>query len=363
MDFILLPARLLLALTFLVAGTTKLIDRTAFQQTLPEFGVPQRWLAPLHILIPVCELIIGLAMLGDNTFRWGGVAALAVLMLFTAAVAINLLRGRRPSCHCFGQLSAGNVNRWTLFRNGLLVLLTIFVLWRGPRQTGAGITDILTAAGALSLGGLLPIMIGLALFAVQGWLIFHLLRQNGRLLLRLEALESRIGASDLPLPFPPPTPNQNGLKVGARAPSFRLPASNQPGPVSLKTLLAHRRLLMLIFIDPGCGSCTQMLPEIVRWQQAHASRLTIAVISRLTKNGNESSVGQKSLHYLLLQQKHEVAEAFHVRATPSAILLRPDGTIVSVLATGPEAIRNLVRQAVQEAILGPQPLQMSEIQL
>jgi peroxiredoxin/uncharacterized membrane protein YphA (DoxX/SURF4 family) len=359
----LLPARLLLALTFLAAGTTKLIDRPGFRQTLAEFGVPRRWLALLHILLPASELMTGLVLLGDKTFWWGGLAALILLVLFTAAVAANLLRGRRPSCHCFGQLSAGNVNRWTLVRNGLLGVLAIFVLWRGPRQAGAGIADVLTAAGALSLGDLLPITIGLVLFAVQGWLILHLMRQNGRLLLRLEALESRLGASDRPLHYSPPTPDLNGLKVGARAPSFRLPALNQPGPISLKTLLAHKKLLMLIFIDPECSSCTQLLPEIVRWQQAHASRLTIAVISRLIRHGNGRNIDKQSLRYLLLQEKHEVAEAFRVRATPSAILLRPDGTIVSVLATGADAIRNLVRQAVQEAILGQQPLRMNDIQL
>ena len=68
-------------------------------------------------------------------------------------------------------------------------------------------------------GGLLV----LGLLAAQWWLLLHLLHQNGRLLVRLEALESSIAAGSA-------IPSQNGaldqpaegLPVGAQAPAFGL---------------------------------------------------------------------------------------------------------------------------------------------
>jgi hypothetical protein len=50
---------------------------------------------------------------------------------------------------------------------------------------------------------------------------------------------------------------------------------------------------------------------------------------------------------VLLQKEWEVAEAYEVRGTPSALVVRPDGTVGSSVAGGAEAIRNLVQQAVE----------------
>ena len=51
-----LAGRLLLAIVFAVAGTTKLRDRAGTRRSLESFGVPPLLVLPLGILLPVVEL-------------------------------------------------------------------------------------------------------------------------------------------------------------------------------------------------------------------------------------------------------------------------------------------------------------------
>src|SRR5262245_29636191 len=81
------------------------------------------------------------------------------------------------------------------------------------------------------------------------WLGYQLVRQNGRILLRLEALEERLGEPRVaPSAAPaaaPPVPA--GLPVGGIAPAFELPDLTGT-PQSLSQFRGKR--LLLIFFNP-----------------------------------------------------------------------------------------------------------------
>src|SRR5438067_9853935 len=73
---------------------------------------------------------------------------------------------------------------------------------------------------------------GVSGFVAGGWVIYQLLRQNGRLLRRIEAIEARLDRPDddrdRPRPFGDRSLansriNRKGLTAGTPAPSFRLP--------------------------------------------------------------------------------------------------------------------------------------------
>ena len=191
----------------------------------------------------------------------------------------------------------------------------------------------------------------LGLVGAQWWFLVHLLRQNGRLLVRLEALEAGLGAAGGGVPSPngsPPNGSQPplGLPVGSRAPTFNL-SGLYGETLTLEALRAGGKPVVLLFSDPNCGPCTAMLPEIGRWQKEHAEKLTISLISRGTPEENKSKSQEHGLTQVLLQKDWEVSEAYEVRGTPSALVVRPDGTVGSPVAGGAEAIRELVTQAVQ----------------
>src|SRR5438132_14299759 len=95
----------------------------------------------------------------------------------------------------------------------------------------------------------------LALFAC--WLAWQLARQNGRLLLRLEALEKRLALADA---APAAASNASrGLAIGTEAPAFELPdLAGQPRALSQWL----GRAVLLVLFNPRCGFCAKMAPDL-----------------------------------------------------------------------------------------------------
>src|SRR5262249_17092393 len=101
----------------------------------------------------------------------------------------------------------------------------------------------------IMLGAVLPWL----LLFVGVWLGYQLVRQNGRILLRLEAIEGRM------VPRPGEKPQEpRGLPVGLAAPKFELPDLSG----AQHSLAEFRgRDLLLIFFNPQCGFCTKMADD------------------------------------------------------------------------------------------------------
>jgi peroxiredoxin len=83
--------------------------------------------------------------------------------------------------------------------------------------------------------------------------------------------------------------------------------------------------------------------------------VTLALISRGSAEANRSKASEHGIAQVLLQQDREIATAYQAYGTPSAVLIRPDGTIGSTLAQGAEAIRALVAQTVGLPVLHSLP--------
>jgi peroxiredoxin/uncharacterized membrane protein YphA (DoxX/SURF4 family) len=342
MGWLLLAARLLLALVFMVAGLAKLVDRAGARQALIDFGMPPPLAGPFGILLPLVELAVAVALIPRATAWWGALGALALLLLFVVGIAYNLTRGRTPDCHCFGQLHSAPAGRRTLARNAGLAALAGLVVWHGPGQSGASVVDglssLTTSPGVSPAVGLLL----LGLLVGEGWLLLNLLRQNGRLLLRIEALEEQFDSGALASLQPDQLPA--GLPVSAPAPGFRL-ASLDGETVTLDALRMVGKPVVLIFSDPGCGPCTALLPDVARWQRDYAITLTIALISRGDPEANRAKHAEHGIVHVLLQEHQEVAQAYLAQGTPAAVLVRADGTIGSRLAVGAQAISDLVARS------------------
>jgi len=146
MDLMLLVARVLLAGVFGVAGVAKLADRAGSRQALRDFGVPPILADPLGRLLPLTEIAIAAALIPTLSAWWGALGALVCLLLFVVGIGINLARGNRPDCHCFGQLSSAPVGWPTLLRNGLLAAIAGAVVWHGPHDVGPSAVRWLSAS-------------------------------------------------------------------------------------------------------------------------------------------------------------------------------------------------------------------------
>jgi peroxiredoxin len=352
---------LLLAVVFFIAGASKLSDREGSRQTMIDFGLPAALATPLGLLLPLGELAVAVTLVPVPTAWWGAIGALVLLLLFVVGISINLARGRKPECHCFGQLHSAPAGWKTLARNGVLAAMAGFVLWAGY-EGGAG-PSALSWVGALSTAQQLALLVGalvLALLAGQWWFLIHLLRQNGRLLVRLEAVEATLaeGGSVLgPSQNGTPVNQAEGLPVGSEAPEFSL--SGLYGETfTLEALRAPGKTVMMLFTDPGCGPCNAMLPEVGRWQEDHQEKLTLALVSRGEMEENKTKAQEHALKNVVLQKEWEVSESYEIRGTPSAVLVSADGKVATPVAGGEEGIRGLLSYAVGErAQLPMQPHQ------
>ena len=122
-----LIAALLLSYVFVLAGLHKCKAPAAFATTLANYRVlPEGLVRQGVYLVPVAEIMTGVALLIPATARLAAFSAGTLLCLYIAAIGINLLRGRRNiDCGCGGPAQKQALSEWMIVRNGLLLLLAV----------------------------------------------------------------------------------------------------------------------------------------------------------------------------------------------------------------------------------------------
>ena len=359
MDALLLAARLVLAAVFVVSGVSKLFDLPGSQGAMRSFGVPERFVRAGGIALPIAELVIAVLLIPATTASWGALLALVLLGIFIAGVSYNLSRGRKFDCHCFGQLTTSEIGPLTLARNAVLAVLAAFVAISGfaRNDPGPGLSEVFGGLGAFEWIVLVVAVILLAGLAGVVWLLVHLLGQNGRLLVRLDRIEAALEEAEIDLPADDEDEvdeADEGLPVGAPAPAFSL-SGLYGETMTLDSLRAAGKPVLLIFTDPGCGPCNAMMGDVGNWQRDLSEKLTIAVVSRGSLEANRNKATQHNLSHVLMQKDNEVAGAYQTFGTPTAVLVRPDGTVGSGAVGGVQAIRVLVQQVVEGKVPTPKP--------
>lgn len=132
MELGLLSARFILGCLFLISSLGKFRSFHSFAGEISDYRLLAAQQAQIVAhLLPFLELgLAGLMLLG---FGLGPTSILMILLLviFTGAIAINLLRGRRFGCHCFGRSSA-MIGPAMLLRNALLAALAFWIFLQAP---------------------------------------------------------------------------------------------------------------------------------------------------------------------------------------------------------------------------------------
>lgn len=309
MNAVLVIAGLVLAAVFATAGVAKLADLEGSRAAMVGFGLPRRIAAPFGTLLPAAELaaaalLIAGAVKGEGVLLAGALSAFALLAIFCAGIALSLLRGRAPDCHCFGQLQSAPVSGRTLARNGALLSLAAFVASGGDPVLTVG-----TGTAALAVLGVVTLF------------------SRGRVpAQRAEQVDGL------------------GLDLGSRAPDFELATPDGP-PLTLDALLRPGHPVMLVFTDSECEPCIALAPRIAEWQRSHADDLTIAVIERHA-DLPPPAIDAHGRQNVLLHRHGEVARRYRAEGTPSGLLVGADGRIASEVAPGGPAIEALVARAL-----------------
>ena len=210
--------------------------------------------------------------------------------------------------------------------------------------------------------GLLEVAVLLAWVAVPFmlWGMFQLVAQNGRLLLRVEALERHL--SDLvgltlasspskadddhetdgldEIPEDEDLDDATGLPTGTVLHDFELP--DLAGRQHLRSHWSGQRFLM-IFVSPYCRHSRALLADLADLHTAPSPTWPkLLLISTGSNEENRRLVERTRLtSTVLVQEEMEVGALFEVTATPMAYLVDEDGRTASTLAAGRAAILGL----------------------
>jgi thiol-disulfide isomerase/thioredoxin len=337
-------ARLVLAGVFAVAGAAKLVDRAGTRAGLSEFGVPRRLVGTAAVAVPLAELAVAALLVPSATAAAGAIAALALLGLFSAAVAVNLARGRSPECHCFGQLHSAPASTATLARNAVLAALAIVVV---ASSTAREAPSAVAWLSRLDPAELVAVAVGAAaagLLTAGAYAFLTLMRSYGTVLVRLARIEEAITGAGIDLSGDD-TP-RTGLAPGSPAPWF-LGSTPEGVGVSRDDLLAAERPLLLLFTSPHCGPCAALLPRAAAWQHEYTEVLTVAFACEGTPDAVAAEAQEFGLERVLVDASREIAASYEANGTPSAVLVAPDGTIAHWLASGQDEIETLVARATR----------------
>jgi peroxiredoxin len=186
----------------------------------------------------------------------------------------------------------------------------------------------------------------LALILVSVWavlyVLFQVIKQQGRLLLRLDTLENNLGVGSQGMMQAEP----QGLEVGTAFDSFNLP-DLKGQQVALEDFRGKR--VLLVNWSPQCGYCDLIAPDLARLQpdlKQHNVQLVLAAHG--DAETNRKLAEEHGLDCPILLQKDSSLEAFQSLGTPVAYLLDEDGKVAQPIAIGAEQVPALAQKTATD---------------
>lgn len=163
-------ARLGLCLLFGAASIHKLRDLPRFTATLRGYRLlPDEGAAPAARLLVGMEVALVPTLLTPAADPAGPLAALLLLTVYTAAIAVNLARGRRDiDCGCLGPAHRQPLSVWLLVRNAVVAGGPLVLLLGDTARAASWIDGVSVGAGTLMVVLLFIAANGLAGLAGRG---------------------------------------------------------------------------------------------------------------------------------------------------------------------------------------------------
>ena len=131
-----------------------------------------------------------------------------------------------------------------------------------------------------------------------------------------------------------------GPKLGESAPEIKL-ENLEGNTVALEDF--RGKGVLVLFWNPGCGFCQQMLPDLKEMENALSERDTRLLVLSVGSVEENRAMGLRSP--VVLDQQFSTMHAFGASGTPSAVLVDEEGKIASELAVGAPAVLELAERA------------------
>lgn len=183
-------------------------------------------------------------------------------------------------------------------------------------------------------------------FCGMAWFGYHLITQNGRLMLRVESLERRLVEQGVLAEGV--DPNSLGRPPGSVLNDFALPLLGG-GTMTLSQW--RGRKVALLFLSPHCEHCAKLLPELAELL-AQSTEADPAPVIVSTGGGEENQrfFGKRGITCpVVLQEDSELAALYLAMVTPMAYLVDERGATLGRAVVGAAAIMSLLRDGGRAA--------------
>jgi thiol-disulfide isomerase/thioredoxin len=312
-----MPSALLLPLltcsaVLLLGGVAKLRDTGSVDAAFTSLRVPALVDGPwVRRLLPWAEVALGLWLL-VATGPALVVVAFLVLVLFLCylGLVVRALRSPEPAdCGCFGAVGDSRVTAVTAWRNGLLVLAAVLTLVGGFREV--------SVLADLRVGEVWAWVAAAALSVAVAVLVTH--RSAG------SPVDGPAGGTD---------------DEYVRHPIPRAQVQDGAGTLLLLEHEARRAAHLLVFLNPGCGPCQSIGPDLDAWDEELAPAVVVRAVVRAAP---QTAPAFPYLARPWFDPHGAARDAFGVGA-PGAVLLGADGALAGGPVHGEAEVRSFVAE-------------------
>jgi putative oxidoreductase len=137
--------QIVLGVLFIAAALPKLLDPPSFAHMIYNYRIlPGGLVNSLALVLPWLELLCGVALVLGIWSRTASALVGFLLLVFTAALTLNLLRGNAIDCGCFDIKAAGRSvserlsdMRWDILRDYGLLLMVAQILFATRKDEAA----------------------------------------------------------------------------------------------------------------------------------------------------------------------------------------------------------------------------------
>jgi len=182
MSSLTVASRFVLASVFLLSGMAKLPQRSQFETALQRYELlPHRIVRPIARALPVAEVSCALMLFVGFLILPVTICVACLLTVFSVAVGVNLVRGRRIECGCFTPGLPSKIGWATVIRNAVLIAMAIVVAAEQPRalaidEVAVGAHAGVSASHALALAIVATVAVVSLAVAGEGVKIWRLTR-------------------------------------------------------------------------------------------------------------------------------------------------------------------------------------------
>lgn len=319
----------LIILILVWSGVAKLRTSHLTLKAMKGLGAPdflqRRWIARL---VPVFELALGLVLLcAPGVLRFiSTLVTMALFVVFTFYVWRAVSRGVEVACECFGSASHTPVDRLTVARNVLLVIVALIAACAGV--DGRALILSITPA-LLSALGVTALVASLVAFAVGQ----HRHIDRLRMIINQNADRYRRESDD--------------MITGSPTPEAELVSAD--GVTKSLAELGNGRAVLLIFSKAGCGDCANVARSLPDWKR----RLRDVVLPIIATSSNPVLLFSEYPEFVghTYFGASTARKALGIRSLPTAVLLAADGdSVATEIVEGSSAIGDLVTALDEQVV-------------